>query len=66
MHGQRTLELSYLHQQKLRVIGAGFGRSGTTSLRAALRRLGYEPRQIMWPCQITRLLLLLAAERAVK
>ena len=25
------------------MIGAGFGRSGTTSLRAALHRLGYEP-----------------------
>jgi len=43
LHGQRTVELSYLHQQKLQVIGAGFGRSGTTSLRAALRRLGYDP-----------------------
>lgn len=27
----------------LQVIGAGFGRSGTTSLRAALRTLGYDP-----------------------
>ena len=25
------------------MIGAGFGRSGTTSLRAALHRLGYDP-----------------------
>ena len=29
--------------KKIQVIGAGFGRSGTTSLRAALTRLGYEP-----------------------
>ena len=26
----------------LRVIGAGFGRTGTTSLKAALERLGFE------------------------
>lgn len=29
--------------QTIHVIGAGFGRSGTTSLRAALHRLGYGP-----------------------
>ncbi len=28
---------------KLQIIGAGFGRSGTTSLRQALRMLGYDP-----------------------
>jgi hypothetical protein len=28
---------------RLRVIGAGFGRTGTTSLKAALERLGYGP-----------------------
>jgi hypothetical protein len=27
----------------MRVIGAGFGRTGTTSLKAALKRLGFGP-----------------------
>jgi len=30
-------------EKQIQVIGAGFGRSGTTSLRAALHRLGYDP-----------------------
>ncbi|MBA3389303.1 MAG: sulfotransferase family protein, partial [Rubrobacter sp.] len=27
----------------MRVVGAGFGRTGTTSLKAALERLGFGP-----------------------
>ena len=49
----------------LRVIGAGFGRTGTTSLKAALEQLGYAPchhmrevlpdkEQVMWFDQASR------------
>lgn len=35
-------------QDQLRVIGVGFGRTGTFSLRAALERLGFGPCYHMW------------------